>query len=105
MFKEKTAHILLFCSIVTIGTAVLQYINPTFSFFDGGFIAAVLLTVFLKRDLYTELFGGISIVLILAAALYQQDNMSRQEVLIQHLFSLIVVILAIIFVLYVKKLY
>ena len=105
MFKEKTAHIILFCSIVTIGTAVLQYINPTFSFFDGGFIAAVLLTVFLKRDLYTELFGGISIMLILAAALYQQDMMSRQEVLIQHLFSLIIVILSIIFVLYVKKLY
>ena len=27
MFKEKSGHILLFCSIVTICTAVLQYLN------------------------------------------------------------------------------
>ena len=105
MFKEKSGHILLFCSIVTLCTAVLQYINPEYSFFDGGFIAAILLTVFLKRDLYTQLFGAVSVLLIVVSTLYPHDNMTQQQVLLQHLFSVIVIILATIFVVYVKKLY
>src|SRR5215469_6381121 len=105
MFKEKSGHILLFCSIVTVCTAVLQYINPTNSFYDGGLIAAILLTVFLQQDRYTELFGGISILLIILSSLYPHENMNQQQILLQHLFSLIVVILSTIFVLYIKKLY
>jgi PAS domain S-box-containing protein len=105
MFKEKSGHILLFCSIVTVCTAVLQYINPTYSFFDGGFIAAILLTVFLQRDRYTQWFGTISILLIMISILYPHENMSQKQVLLQHLFSMIVVVLSTVFVLYVKKLY
>src|SRR6185437_5753640 len=105
MFREKSVHILLFCSVVTICTAVLQYINPAYSFFNGGYIAAILLTVFLKQDWYTQLFGGISTLLIILPTLYTRDNVSQQQALLQHLFSLIVVVLATIFVLYVKKLY
>lgn len=105
MFKERSAHILLLCSIVIICTAVLQYVNPTYSFFDGGFIAAILLTVFVNQDRYTQLFGGISILLIFISTLYPHGSMSRQQVLLQHLFSLLVVVLASIFVLYIKKLY
>ena len=58
MFKEKSRHILLFCFIVTLGLAVLQYLNP-----------------------------------------------DRRQLILQHLFSGIIVVLAIIFVVYVKKLY
>jgi len=105
MFKEKSAHILLFCFIVTVCTAVLQYLNPTYSFFDGGLIAAVLLTVFIQNDLYTRLFGFLGGVLVVAAAFYPQDSMTLSQALLQHLFSLIIVIIATIFVLYVKKLY
>ena len=105
MFKEKSLHILLFCSIVTIGSAVLQYLNPGFSFFDGGLIAAILLTIFLKEDKYTRLFGLISGILIVIASFYEPENLSRQQVVMQHLFSLVVVIMTTIFVLYVKKLY
>ncbi len=105
MFKERSSHILLFCSIVTACTAVLQYLYPTYSFFDGGLIAAILLTVFLKNDLYTRLFGIISVLLVLLAALYPHDQMDLSQLLLQHLFSLIIVIMATIFVLYVKKLY
>jgi PAS domain S-box-containing protein len=57
MFKERSHHILFFCSIVTVTTAVLQYLYPP------------------------------------------------REVLFQHLFSLIIIILSAIFVLYFKKLY
>jgi len=105
MFKEKSTHVLLFCSIVTIASAVLQYLNPSFSFFDGGFITAILLTVFLKQDGYTKLFGAVSAVFILLASFYQHRNMEQSQVVLQHLFSLIIVAMAVIFVLYVKKLY
>ncbi|MHA4808614.1 sensor histidine kinase [Flavitalea flava] len=105
MFKEKSLPVLLFCSIVTIASAVLQYLNPGFSFFDGGLIAAILLTIFLKNDSYTKLFGGVSILLIVIASFYDYEGMLRQQVIMQHLFSLIIVIMATIFVLYVKKLY
>src|ERR1700761_6978579 len=105
MFKEKSAHILLFCFIVTACTAVLQYMNPTYSFFDGGLIAAILLTIFLSNDGYTRLFGFISVMLIILAAFYPHDNMTLSQALLQHLFSLIIVVIATVFVLYVKKLY
>jgi PAS domain S-box-containing protein len=105
MFKEKSAPLLLFCFIVTACTAVLQYLNPTYSFFDGGLVAAVLLTVFLNNDWYTRIFGLIGSLLVVAAAFYPHDNMTLSQALLQHLFSLIIVIMATIFVLYVKKLY
>jgi PAS domain S-box-containing protein len=105
MFKEKTAPILLFCFIVTGCTAVLQYLNPSYSFFDGGLVAAVLLTVFLKDDWYTHLFGLLGGLLVVAAAFYPHDNMTLSQALLQHLFALIIVVIATVFVLYVKRLY
>jgi PAS domain S-box-containing protein len=105
MFKEKSLHVLLFCSIVTLCSGVLEYLNPSFSFFDGGLIAAILLTIFLKDDGYTKLFGAISVVLIVVASFYHREDMDRQHVIMQHLFSLLIVIMTTIFVLYVKKLY
>ena len=105
MFKEKSTHILLFCSIVTVCTAVLQYINPTYSFFDGGLITAILLTVLIPEDRYTRIFGIVSGALIIATIFYERGNMDKGQVLMQHLFGLIIVVLATIFVLYVKRLY
>src|ERR1700744_317586 len=105
MFKEKSAHILLFCFIVTACTGVLQYLNPTYSFFDGGLVAAVLLTIFLQNDWYTRLFGFIGSLLVVVAAFYPHETMTLSQALLQHLFSLIIVIMATIFVLYIKKLY
>jgi len=105
MFKEKSGHILLFCAIVTIGTAVLQYLNPQYSLIDGGLIGAILLTILVPRDRDTWLFGGVSALLIILASFYQHDNMDRQQVILQHAFSLVIVIMATLFVLYVKRLY
>ncbi|HEY6899214.1 MAG TPA: PAS domain S-box protein, partial [Puia sp.] len=105
MFKEKSHHILLFCSIVTIASAVLQYINPSLTFFDGGLITAILLTVFLQKDFYTHLFGGIGIALVIIASFYGAEDLDRKQMIFQHLFSLIIIVLSILFVLYVKRLY
>jgi len=105
MFKEKSFHVLLFCIVVTLGSAVLQYLNPGISIFDGGLITAILLTIFLKKDLYTRLFGALSAALIILASFYEHEHMERQQVIMQHAFSLMIVLMTVIFVLYVKKLY
>jgi len=105
MFKENSTHVLLFCTIVTIASAVLQYLNPSFSFFDGGLITAILLTIFLKKNYYTTLFGSISAVLIIIASFYETDGIARGQLIFQHLFSLIIVVMATVFILYLKRLY
>jgi sensor histidine kinase regulating citrate/malate metabolism len=79
--------------------------NPGISIFDGGLITAVLLTIFLKNDAYTKLFGGIGAGLIIVSSFYEHEHMERNQVLIQHAFSLMIVVMTMIFVLYVKKLY
>ncbi|HVW59065.1 MAG TPA: PAS domain-containing sensor histidine kinase [Puia sp.] len=105
MFKERSFNVLIFCIIVTVSSAVLQYLNPGMSIFDGGLITAVLLTIFLKNDAYTQLFGGISAGLIILSSFYAHEHMDRQQVIMQHAFSLMIVVMTVIFVLYVKKLY
>lgn len=105
MFKEKAFNVLLFCSIITLCTAVLQYLYPDLSFLDSGFIAAILLTVFLKKNLYTKLFGIIGIVFIVVSVFYPHETMERQQIVMQHIFSGIIAVLTIISVLYIKKLY
>jgi PAS domain S-box-containing protein len=105
MFKEKPLNVLLFCSVVTVTTAVLQYLYPQFSFLDGGLITAILLTIFLQNDLYTKIFGFVSIALIFVSTFYPNDYLDRQQVIMQHLFSGIIAVLTMISVLYVKKLY
>lgn len=105
MFKEKPLNVILFCSVVTVSTAVLQFLYPQFSFLDGGLITAILLTIFLQNDLYTKIFGFVSLALIVVSTFYPNDAMSRQQVIMQHLFSGIIVLLTMISVLYVKKLY
>jgi len=105
MFKEKSFNVLLFCTIVTICSAVLQYLNPGFSLYDGGLITAILLTIFLKEDSYTYIFGSVSAALIITASFYEHPDMERSQSLMQHSFSLVIAIMTTIFVLYVKKLY
>jgi PAS domain S-box-containing protein len=105
MFKERSTRVLLFCFIVAACSAVLQYLNPGVSFYDGGYIAAILLTIFLSNDRYTWLFGGIGLALIIVAAFYSQEELSHRQVIYQHLFSVFIVAMTTLFVLYVKRLY
>jgi PAS domain S-box-containing protein len=104
MFKERTHHILLFCTIVTVCSALLEYLYPSLTLFDGGLVISILLTVFIKQDRATRVFGYASIILVLFASFYAPDDTDRKQLLFQHFFSLLIIILAIVFVLYVKKL-
>ncbi|WEK33861.1 MAG: PAS domain-containing sensor histidine kinase [Candidatus Pseudobacter hemicellulosilyticus] len=105
MFKEKPFNILLFCSLLTVCTAVFQYLYPDLSYMEGGFVGAILLTVFLQKNLYTNLFGGISILLVVITAFYPHENLSTEQVMMRLGFSVIILVLTTISVLYVKKLY
>lgn len=105
MFKERTFVIVLFCSVLTISTVVLQYLNPSQGFLDGGLIAAILLTMLIKDDLYTKLFGIISLVFIIIESFFPSENLSRWQVILQHLFPAIIVIITTFSVMYIKRLY
>jgi len=105
MFKEKPFLIILFGLVVITGSAVLQYFNAEADFFDGGFIIAVLLTVLLKKDGYTTLFGTICFILVFLPAFYSHDNYTALQVLVQHLFSATTIVAATLAVLHIKKLY
>ncbi|MBS1600858.1 MAG: PAS domain-containing sensor histidine kinase [Bacteroidetes bacterium] len=105
MYKEKRANILLFCIIITISSGVLQYLNPDVNYFDYGLIIPVLLTVFIKNDLYTKIFGAVSVLSIIVFAFLNRDSAAGQQSITQHLFSIGIIVLTILAVLYVKKLY
>lgn len=105
MFKEKPSTVLLFCVLVTIATGVLQYLNPDLRIFDGGLITAILLTVFLKDEKYTTIFGGVSVLLIMASAIYSSRDGFSFVLALPYLFSALIAALAAIAVLYIKKLY
>jgi PAS domain S-box-containing protein len=105
MFKENQIHVLLFCFIITLCTGVLQYLNPGISLFDYGLIISIVLTIFLKKDFYTKLFGVLGVLFMLVSAYYLHQNMTQQQIVTQHLFSGIIIVLTTLAVLYVKKLY
>lgn len=105
MFKERAFNVLLFCFIITLSTAVLQYIFPELRLMDSGLVAAILLTVFLKKDTYTYLFGAISLVLIVVSAFYTHEAMTTQQIVMQHVFTGVIVVLTVISVVYIKRLY
>ncbi len=105
MFKEKALNVLLFCSILTVCTAVLQFMYPDNGFLYGGFVAATLLTVFLQNDNLTKLFGIVSLVLILLSAFYPREAGTTQLLPLQLVFQCIIVLLTMIAVIYIKKIY
>ncbi len=105
MFKESPLPIILFSFAVILATAVMQYQQPDYSFFDGGYIIAILLTIFLKDDLYTRIFGFAGLAMTVVSVFYPNQTESTSQILLQHLFSGIVIIMTMMLVIYLKKLY
>jgi PAS domain S-box-containing protein len=104
MFKEKSSHVLLVAFVVAACSAVLQYMDPSMTYLDGGYIGAILLTIFLYQDLYTWIFGFVAASLLVLASFYPHQEMSHRVFLFQHLFSVFIVAMTTLFVLYVKRL-
>jgi len=64
MFKSRSALIMATCIAGVACTAMLKY-YPSFIFYNTGLLLVLLLTIFLKSDSYTYVFGAITILLIL----------------------------------------
>ena len=105
MFKEKPLPLILFSCAVILATAFMQYQQPDYSFFDGGYIIAILLTIFLRDDLYTRIFGLAGLFFTIISFWYPNSNLSFSQVLMQHLFSGVVIIMTMMLVIYLKRLY
>ena len=105
MFKERPVILLLFCAVLLVSTAVLQYLLPQFGFLDGGLVVVILLTVFLKERRYTLWFGLFSMLLVIFSAFYPNEGQSLLQIGLQHLFSVILLLLSTLTVVYVKNLY
>ena len=105
MFKERTFVIILSSAVLTISTVVLQYLNPTQGFLDGGLIAAILLTIWVKESIYTKVFGVISFISILTFSFYPNENTSRWQIILEHLFPAVIVAITTFSVLYIKRMY
>lgn len=105
MFRGRSFNILLLCILIALGTSILKYLFPHIAFLMAGYIAVVLLTLFLRGGISTKIFGAIGIFFIIIFAFYPHDGMTRQQVITQHLISGVILIIAIVAILYVKVLY
>jgi PAS domain S-box-containing protein len=83
----------------------MQYQQPDYSFFDGGYIIAILLTIFLNEDSYTWIFGFTGLALVLVSSFNPQSSLPVSQLLLQHMFSAVVIIMTMMLVIYQKKLY
>jgi PAS domain S-box-containing protein len=57
-----------------------------------------------KKSHYTQVFGATGIALVILASFYHPDGANQQQLILQHVFSMIIIIMAAVFVLYVRKL-
>lgn len=105
MFKENPLPLILFSIAVIGATAFMQYQQPEYSFFDGGYIIAILLTIFLKDDLYTRIFGITGLFFTFISIFYPNAAEPTVQVWLQHIFSAVVIIMTMTLVIYLKRLY
>ncbi|HET9057666.1 MAG TPA: PAS domain-containing sensor histidine kinase [Chitinophagaceae bacterium] len=103
MYNYKKSNILFFCVIVFIITVCLEFYFPEYIFFDGGLLTLIVMTIFLKEDHYTYLFGIASFLLVFVT-FFQHSNLAATQVMLQHLFSMLLIAGTVLLVLYVKKL-
>jgi len=105
MFKENPLPIILFSIAVIGATAFMQYQQPEYSFFDGGYIIAILLTIFLKDDLYTRIFGVTGLIFTIISVYYPNAAEPDVQIWMQHIFSAVVIVMTMTLVIYLKRLY
>lgn len=104
MFSYQRKHILTICIMIFAITVWLEFRFPDYAFFDGGLLTMILLTVFIKEDFYTYLFGAASFLLVFAT-FFLAHNLTTTQAMLQHLFSMLLIAGTVMLVLYVKKLY
>ena len=105
MFINKSAYVLLSCILVTLATFVLIYSSPDHFYITGGYLFAVLLTVFLSGRVYTWIFSGIAVLLITTGAFFPYRIYNSQHFTTEMFLSVALLMLIVFVVLYIKKLH
>ena len=104
MFSYKRNNILTFCIVVFAVTVWLEFRFPDYAFFDGGLLTIILLTVFIEEDYYTYIFGAASFMLVFAT-FFLHHELTAMQIMLQHLFSMLLIAGTVLLVLFVKKMY
>jgi PAS domain S-box-containing protein len=91
MFKATAKLVLLICVVATLILAVLKFTSERFALFNSGLIFVILLTTFIRKNIYTYFFGVTSMFLILApVALF---GVPDRDSLLMQFAALVVVII------------
>ena len=101
---NRSTIILLICVLLMIGMTIVKFAYPGMIYSNSGFVLIILLTILLKDDMYTQVFGLSSIAIIFFSMLYSH-NITDTSVVIPHLLSIGVLVLSMFIVLYIKRLY
>lgn len=100
----RSQTILFICLLLMLAVSLVKFMYPGMIFFNSGFVLVILLTVLLRDDVYTQVFGLSSVAIIFFLMLYSSD-ITESEVIVPHLLSIGVIILSMVIVLYIKRLY
>ncbi|MFM2362162.1 MAG: hypothetical protein RLZZ316_1064, partial [Bacteroidota bacterium] len=74
MFRYQQNHVVYLAMVVFIATAILQLWKPGTPFFDAGFIIAVVLTVFIRKNIYTWVLAACSLGIVLGTGMFIPAN-------------------------------
>lgn len=96
--------VLIICLALLVAITLLKFLYPDFVYFNSGFVLVILLTILLRRDIYTWLFAGFSI-LIIAISIYLAEHFRDLQTLLPQAISSVVVLLSLLVVLHIKNLY
>ena len=102
MFKATPKLVILTCVVATLVLAALKFASRDFSF-NSGFILVILLTTFIRRKIYTYIFGAISLLIIISPVLVDGFGWDRDWLLTQ-LGAVGVGLISIFAVIYIKSL-
>src|SRR5918993_4027360 len=101
---NRSVIILGICVLLIIMMTVVKLAYPELVYSNSGFVFLILLTIFLKDDIYTHVFGLSSIAIIFFSMLYS-NRMTEPSAVVPHLLSVLVLALSMFVVLYIKRLY
>ena len=102
--KFNRSIIIFMCVLLMIVMTAVKFLYPSMIYSNSGFVFVILLTIFLRNDIYTQVFGLTSIAIIFFTMLYSK-SITETSLIIPHLLSIAVVVLSMFLVLYIKRLY
>ena len=103
MFKSKSALILAGCIALAVFTTLLKFFFQDFVYYNNALLLVILLTIFLKSDLYTYLFGVFAILMIAVSLILVKHPPTDK--IIKQVINILIAVMIMFVVLHIKKLY